>query len=478
MKTTRTLGHTAAVLLATIAMMWPALYNRYPMLYPDSLTYIGDGHLVARAIFLHRLSEYYGMRSFIYSLGILPWHWNITLWPVVALQSLITAWLIWLVVRSIFKRNTVVHYLTLILVLTAFTSVGWFACLIMPDILAPALCLTIYLLIFAPDTLSRIETIAVLLIAWWAIVSHASHLILAVLMCFALISVLLLQQRSIRSSLKTIAPLAYIVLAAGITQLTLHAYLYGTPTLNGDRPPFLMGRIIADGPGKTYLQQHCVNLNWAICDSVQNLPDNEDDFFWSDTGIWHTADRTAQHRILQEEVPLVLATLRTYPRQQLTKSASNFWQQLTTYYLGAFDSSDYITADIGNVLPGASPTYLNTRQAKATLPTDAFSTIQQWTVIRSLLVIIALTTFTWRRSPRLAGLTIVIIFTVISNAFITGVLSGIDDRYQSRVIWLIPFLAGVFLIHWLQQRHTFLSQTKTTLAVTHKAEQRSTLVAG
>jgi hypothetical protein len=473
MKITRTLGHTAAVLLATLLMMWPALYNRYPMLYPDSLTYIGDGHLVARAIFLHRLSDYYGMRSFIYSLGILPWHWNVTLWPVVAFQSLITAWLIWLVVRSIFKRNVAALYLTLILVLAALTSVGWFACLIMPDILAPALCLTIYLLIFAPATLSRIEHIGVILIAWWAIASHASHLILAVWMCFALIAVLLLQCQSIRLSLKTITPLALIVIAAAISQLTLNAYLYGTPTLNGDRPPFLMGRIIADGPGKTYLQQHCAHLNWAICDYVQNLPDNEDDFFWSDTGIWHNADRTAQHRILQEELPLVLATLRTYPRRQIAKSISNFWQQLTTYYLGAFDPSDYITADIGNVLPGARSTYRNTRQARATLPTEAFSNLQQWTVLTSLFVIIALTTFTWRRSPRLAGLTVVIILTVISNAFITGVLSGIDDRYQSRVIWLIPFLAGLFLIYWLQQRHTFLSQTKTTLAVTHKAEQHS-----
>jgi hypothetical protein len=478
MKITRTLGHTAAVLLATIAMMWPALYNRYPMLYPDSLTYIGDGRLVARAIFLHRLSDYYGMRSFIYSLGILPWHWNITLWPVVVFQSLITAWLIWLVVRSIFKRNTVAHYLALIAVLTALTSVGWFVCLIMPDILAPALCLTIYLLIFVPETLSRIEHIAVILIAWWAIASHASHLILTVWMCFVLTAVLLLQRQPIRRSLRTIAPLALIAIAAALNQLTLHAYLYGTPTLNGDRPPFLMGRIIADGPGKTYLQQHCAQLNWTICNSVQNLPDNEDDFFWSDTGIWHNADRTAQHRLLQEELPLVLATLRTYPRQQIIKSASNFWQQLTTYYLGAFDPSDYITQDIGNVLPGASPTYRNTRQAKATLPTDAFSTIQQWTVITSLLVIIALTTFTWRRSPRLAGLTIVIIFTVISNAFITGVLSGIDDRYQSRIIWLIPFLAGVFLIHWLQHRRTFLGQTKTTLAVTHEAEEPSPQFAG
>ena len=452
MNITRRLARGAAVLLATLFMMWPALYNRYPMLYPDSLTYIGDGHVVARAVFLHRLSDYYGMRSFIYSLGILPWHWNITLWPVVFFQSLITAWLIWLVVRSIFQRNSVVRYITLILILSVLTSVAWFVCLIMPDILAPALCLAIYLLIFARDTLSPIERIAVILIAWWGIASHASHLLLAVWMCLALAAFLFLQKRLIRRSFRTVAPLVWIVIAAALSQLTLHAYLYGTPSLNGDRPPFLMARIIADGPGKTYLQQHCANLDWAICDHVNNLPDNEDDFFWAENGIWQTADHEAQQRMLHEELPLSIATLRTYPRRQLAVSAFNFRQQLLTYDLGAFGASPYIAEDIGNVLPRARTTYLKTRQAGDKLPTDLFSTLQQGTIITSLLIIIACITFTWRRSPRLAGLTIVILCTVIPNAFITGVLSGLDDRYQSRVIWLIPFLAGLFTIHWLERR--------------------------
>ena len=454
MKISRSFARGTAIFFATIVMMWPALYNRYPMLYPDSLTYIGDGSTVARAVFLHRLSDYYGMRSFIYSLGILPWHWNITLWPVVVLQAIITAWLIWLVVRSIFQRDSVTLYLILTLTLAILTSVGWFVCLIMPDILAPALCLSIYLLIFASDSLSRTERIGVILITWWAIASHASHLILAVWMCVALTVVVFLQSRLIRRSLKTIAPLVCIVMAAVIAQLTLHGYLYGTPTLNGDRPPFLMARIIADGPGKTYLQQHCANLDWAICDHVNKLPDDEDDFFWAKDGVWQTADHTDQQRMLHEEVPLVLATLYAYPRQQIAVSASNFWRQLTTYYLGAFDATDYISEDIGDVLPRGRSTYLNTRQAKDALPTEAFSTIQQWTVITSLLVIIALTTYTWRRSPRLAGLTIVIICTVIPNAFITGVLSGIDDRYQSRVIWLLPFLAGLFIIHYVEHRRS------------------------
>ena len=39
-------------------------------------------------------------------------------------------------------------------------------------------------------------------------------------------------------------------------QMALHGYLYGKPTLNGERPPYLMARIVADGPGRWYLEKN------------------------------------------------------------------------------------------------------------------------------------------------------------------------------------------------------------------------------
>jgi hypothetical protein len=39
---------------------------------------------------------------------------------------------------------------------------------------------------------------------------------------------------------------------------------------------------------------------------------------------------------------------------------------------------------------------------------------------------------------------------VVANAFVSGVLSGLNHRYQCRVIWLIPLLAGIFLLDWLE----------------------------
>src|SRR5271154_679250 len=162
-----------AVPLAALLLTWPAILNGYPLLYPDSVAYLEDGRPVARALLLHKLSDYYGMRSFIYSLGILPWHANVTPWPVVALQALVAAYVIWLVVRSAVQsavqanvpRQTGLYFLILVALLSLLSSLSWFASLVMPDILGPLLYLSIYLMVFARETLSRTEHLLVALVA-------------------------------------------------------------------------------------------------------------------------------------------------------------------------------------------------------------------------------------------------------------------------------------------------------------------------
>jgi hypothetical protein len=442
-------------------MTWPALYNGYPLLYPDSMSYLEDGRLVARALFLRKYSADYGGRSFIYCLGILPFHWSVTPWPIVALQALLTAYVIWLVVRSILPRQTALplprqaasHYLVLVALLSLFTSLSWYVSLIMPDILGPVEYLCIYLLVFARETITRAEHWIVVLIAWWAVASHATHLMLAVGICALLALLLVLRRQLMQQRLRAIGEVAIIVLLAAAAHLVLHAYLYGEPSLNGERPPFLMARVIADGPGRWYLEQHCEEVKLTICDHVHDLPDNSDDFLWRADGIWQSADRATKKRLRQEEIRFVLATLRAYPRQQLSKSAVNFGQQLTTFGLWDLGPSDWELEVFDRVLPGGRPRYLQSRQARNALPVECFTSVQNWTIITSLVVIGAFAPRLWRRRPpRLIGLSVVIVSMVIANGFVTGILSMVEDRFQSRVIWLLPLLAGVFVLEWLDHR--------------------------
>lgn len=444
-----------AVLLGALLLAWPAFYNGFPLLYPDSMTYLWDGRVVARALFLHKFSEYYGIRSFFYSLGILPWHWNISPWPIVALQCLLVAFVVWLVARSIAPRRTAVRYLILIFALSLLTSASWYASFIMPDILGPLVYLSFYLLIFARETLSRAERVALYLIAWWGITSHASHLLLAAGLWALLLLFAACARQPFRHRRRGLVEVAAVVALAAASQMALDGYLYGKPSLNGVRPPYLMGRIIADGPGSWYLEKNCPHLQWAVCNHLSQISGDPDDFLWGPNGTYESGSDKEKEQISQEEMPLVWATLRAYPRQQLSRSAANFRNQLLAFGLYGFDPNDWMLEQFDEVMPRARSSYLGSRQARGALPLDLLTSIQWWTLAASLAAMAALVPFLWRRhSSRLAGLGLIVAAIITANALVTGVLSVVDDRYGCRVIWLIPLLAGLFVLDWLHQRET------------------------
>src|SRR5260370_31666289 len=118
--------------LEGLLLSWPALYNGYPLLYADSTDYLASGAPVARAIFLHHFAGYYGTRSPIYSFGIFPAHWNLTLWQIVFLNVFLTAYVLWLLVRSLLPRHPPTNYLCLVLSLIFLACVASLSGLVIP----------------------------------------------------------------------------------------------------------------------------------------------------------------------------------------------------------------------------------------------------------------------------------------------------------------------------------------------------------
>ncbi|MGA1983924.1 MAG: hypothetical protein ABSG84_15840 [Acidobacteriaceae bacterium] len=462
------IGRGLVVVAGALLMLWPAVVNGYPLLYPDSMSYLGDGRPLARILFLHAPKGYGAMRSEFYSLGIFPFHWNVTAWPIVVLQAVLTSYVLWLVVRSFAahssgarafdSRRATVQFVLLVALLSLTTSLAWYVCFIMPDILGPLLYLAVYLLVFAHETLSTREKCAVAVIAAWAMAAHSTHLMLAIGLWVLLDLLFVLRWPPLRERGRAIGSVVGIILVVAAGQMALHGYLYGKATLLGNRMPYTMARFVADGPGRWYLQAHCGTLDWAICARVHDLPngalpDNDDDFLWADGGVWAGATPEQQEQMLREEWPLVLATARAYPGAQVRVSLNNFGTELTNFGLWDFTPNPWMGSEIDKVLPGALPTYLRTREAQSRLPTDFFTAVQQWVVLASALAIVVCVPLLWRRRRwRVLGLVTVLVPAVIANAFLTAVFSEVDSRYQSRVVWLIPLLAGLIMLDLLEQR--------------------------
>jgi hypothetical protein len=436
-------------------MAWPAFYSGFPLMYPDTAGYVAAGRPVAAAILLHHRSFFYGKRSLIYSLGILPFHWGVTVWPIIALQCLLTSFVLWLVFRSISPGKTSINFLILMFLLTLLTTLSWNGAFVMPDILGPDLYLCVFLLVFARDTLSRVERLALYLISWWAIVSHATHLMTVIALCCSLALLALFRPVPFRKHLRIAGELTAIIALAAGAQIALNTLLYGKPSLNGTRPPFLTARLIADGPGRWYLEKNCAELKWEMCNYVDNLSGSTNRFLWNADGVWMGATLDSQKRILREEMPFTMAVLRTYPREQLYQSAANFLMQLITFDLDDFGPNSDIYSDLQfhEALPKARLRYLESRQSRNEMPLRLFNSIHHGVVIASLVGIATLLPWLWRRRPpRLVGLSLVIACSVVANSLFAGTLSMVAGRFECRVIWLIPLFAGLCVFQLTAKR--------------------------
>jgi hypothetical protein len=447
-----------AIFLGALFMAWPAFLNGFPIMYPDTLDYLQAGRLVARALFLHRMSSFYGLHSLIYALGILPLHWDITVWPVMALQCLLTSYVLWLVVRSIVPTQTASRFLILMLFLCLLSSLSWYGSFVMPDILGPDLYLCIYLLVFARASISRMERYSLYLICWWAIASHFTHLVVVIGLCFLLALLAIFHSKPLRKNLIPAAELASLILLATCAQIALDTYLDSQSTNRMIPLPFLIPHLIGNGPGKQYLQTHCGEANWEICKYTNHLAGNGKDFLWKSSGAWMSATEDSKKLILSQDLPLALAIVRAYPMEELEQSALNSWIQLKSFELQVAERHIVVERQIAQAWPSEQSKFFASRQPRGQLPRRLFTSIEYCVVIVSLLGLAALLPWLWRRRPaRLLGMGLVILSTIILNAIVIGTLAMVENRFQARVIWMVPLLAALCALDRQASRYPIVS---------------------
>ena len=439
-----------AILFVALIFCWPAILNHLPLIFPDSIEYLSDGRPLIEAI-LHRPHAYFlSQRSETYSIAIFLLDWNRSLWPIVAAQALVTSWVLWLVVRSLCRRRPEARFLAIAIALSLITSMAWYVSFIMPDILGSILYLSIYLLVFAWQGLRRWETAALILIACGSTLSHSSHLLVASGLCVLLAIFQCCRWRGMSNRGRQLALVSSILLFAIATQVALHAWIYHEPTVFGRKPPFLMARALADGPARLYLQRHCGNLHWTICTHVDNLPHQDWEFLWVPDGIWNTSTPEQKQHLLHEELPLVLATIRSYPAAQARSSLANFYRQITMVGPIDFVHFPFFTPEnLDSAIPGLALRYQSSLQSRNRLPQHRTMAIQTPALILSILVLAALLPGAWRhRQNALLGLTAIILFAIVANAFVTGALAGVTDRTEGRTVWLLLLAAFLHLASW------------------------------
>jgi hypothetical protein len=155
-----------AVPPAAALLLWPALWNGFPIVFADTGTYLSQA-----------IDHYAGWdRPVFYSLFMLPLHATLTVWPVIVVQALLAAWLLWLVCEVLLPSVSGPAFVAGVAVLSACTWLPWIVSELMPDLFTPLLVLLICMLAWTPERLSAREQATLCGLATFMIASQLSSL--------------------------------------------------------------------------------------------------------------------------------------------------------------------------------------------------------------------------------------------------------------------------------------------------------------
>ena len=474
----RLFATVAGLMVAATLLLWPALYNHQPFFFPDTTAYVrgadaavvkltgmqsvwtqktgsdaGDGVVPDKAVLAGR-SIYYGALVYLGDRGGGEW-----------LAIIIQAGVLVLALLGTLKAFDIARFpylLVLVAALAAFTLLPLYVSFLMPDVFTGLTNLACGMLLTCDFGKSQEHTIAWFALLALSLTFHTTHALLAFLM-FGVGLVLYFCRRSL------VVPrgLAAIGAALGVAYLCGTAFTLAVTKLAGEpplTPPFLMARLIDDGPGYDYLRDTCPESGFLACRFVARLPLLSDDFLWSKdfaTGVFGVSDPAVRRGLSREQFRFAWAVLRHEPFRQTVVSLRNAAEQVFLLKATEFGYTPEERATFVHKLPEAYLVVMRTTPAytdRVPLVSLAAVSYLSSAIGVGFLVSFWVSGRLWRirRPPQLAQLVRWVVFGVMANAAVCGVMSGPHDRYQARVAWLIPAIALIahFQIHreWWERR--------------------------
>lgn len=356
-------------------------------------------------------------------------------------QGMLTLFALFVLITPQMLQARTILILGLVLV-AAVTQLPWRVVYLMPDIFAATIVIFGACLIGPFDHLSRSQQIVLTLLAAFAVATHYGNVPLA---AGFLGLVLFWRLMTSRIALAPIVAAIVVVAASPLGNLGASAAVLDEPSAVPLRLPIVLARSIQDGPGAAYLRENCESEDWAICDAFgDSVPESIREFLWSEGGIRNQNADMVQ-RIRDEEIALLTSILVAYPAAQSWSFVGNAVKQIVRVGQGeltpAVDFFSYISS-----APEIQPEGLAMK--------DAFRSVVVWTTLISAIAL-AMLTISNRCTPEERRVIFAMLLGLICNAVVFGGLSAPVDRYQARVVWLVPaFLVLLCAAETVRPRQT------------------------
>lgn len=418
----------AAVLLGALLLLVPALYNGYPLVNPDTATYLASG-FKPETPFDRPIT--YGLLIRLFSLN------GTSLWLVVYVQAVLVSSLIIGILKRLMPGGTyLLKGLFTLLFLSLCTSLSWVVCQVQPDIFTPIAILCIVLLLMGPE--SKTVKVSLYLIFFISVAVHLSHPLL--LAC--VVGVLWLVRRlymPINSQIGRIATTLVVLCAASM--------LVMGSAFSKSRHVYFMGSLLQKGVLHVYLQDSCAANNMKICAYKDVLGNSSDHFVWDgDSPLYKIGDwkgtKTEFNKIIRD----VLTTPK-YLWLFVTASMRETMSQAITFRIGdgndCFAEETNVGQRIREYLPQEAAIFYGARQNKTDiraaidLPNKVFAI-----VVMVCVVVCGYGLLKWKLLPQQVKILLwVCTIGIVMNCLDCATLSVVNGRYGSKMIWLLPLCA-------------------------------------
>lgn len=438
-------------LALTLLFLWPAMLNGSPLLFFDSIAYLDQGR-TATAGALAKIAGLFAtpgaastgagfetaaasasfVRSITYS--VFAYVSSLTLIGAIGpilLQSALMTWLIGLLVEPALWRHRGA-LLAAGVCLAAFTTLPWFISYLTPDILAAALIICGMVVVGCLDRLGGWMRFGLLGAASFAMLSHYGNLPLGLAIAVIVLAMLLWRGKL------TVLRALVIVLPIGIAiggNMLASKVAFQEASAAPKHLPILLARSIADGPALWHLQENCPQKRYAICEIFDTVPANIGTLLWSKDGILNKATDEQMTRIRAEEPIILRRAFLEYPAQQSWSLVGNAVLQI-----GSIGTEDLRWSHLMRTADGGFSIGPGRFEARAGL--DRVSDLNILVTLLSIAVLLGC--FVRDRLtalPQERDVVLVALAGLVVNAAIFGGLSAPVDRYQARVIWILPLLA-------------------------------------
>jgi hypothetical protein len=417
------LEFAAGLLLLTVLFLAIALWNGFPLVFYDTGGYLAEG---LQGAFLAE-------RSPVYSLLLFLAGGAFSLWPVVALQALMTAWLILETARIEIPRLSLARLMSVGLALMLATGLGWYTGQVEPDCMTALVVLGSYLLFFHAASLGRVRLILAAMVTGMAVASHPSHL--------GLMAGLLLCACGLRALHRVVGLRILPALWAFLLSLSLifasNYILTRQIFLTRSAPAFVFARLMQDGIVKKLLDDTCPQSGYRLCAYKSRLKTRADAWLWAPDSLFRAGGGFGGDH--SEEKRIIADSMARYPLLQVKAALTDSIRQFFTFKTGdGIESQEWVLKpEFQKMMPAQLPAYLAARLQKGHIRFVTLNMIHVTVGFVSLLgLVMVLNRAVMRRRWEETQLPGLVLLALIGNAIICGTFSNPHDRYQSRIIWL------------------------------------------